>query len=195
MNHPDPLTGFFDAPADDVAPRLLGATLISRLGGRVTRGRIVEVEAYLGVGDPASHAFGGRRHRGNESLYRPPGTWYVYLSYGIHWCANLICGPEGSGGAVLLRALEPMGGFAAMRERRSGRAQAEWCSGPGKLCQAMGITRRLDGVAVAASRVSIELPPPTAPVSVAQGPRVGISKARDWPLRFWLEGTPWCSPG
>jgi DNA-3-methyladenine glycosylase len=173
MNHPDPLTGFFDAPADDVAPRLLGATLISRRGGRVTRGR----------------------HRGNESLYRPPGTWYVYLSYGIHWCANLICGPEGSGGAVLLRALEPMGGFAAMRERRSGRAQAEWCSGPGKLCQAMGITRRLDGVAVAASRVSIELPPPTAPVSVAQGPRVGISKARDWPLRFWLEGTPWCSPG
>jgi DNA-3-methyladenine glycosylase len=195
MSDRDPPAGFFDAPADVVAPRLLGATLVSRLGGRVTRGRIVEVEAYLGEHDPASHAFRARRHRGNESLYGPPGTWYVYLAYGIHWCANLVCGPAGYGGAVLLRALEPTGGFGVMEERRAGRMRGEWCSGPGKLCQAMGITRRLDGTVLAASRLGLELPPAGDRLPVACGPRVGISKARDWPLRFWLEGTTWRSRG
>lgn len=194
MTRPKRLDRFFDAPADDVAPRLLGATLVSRMGGRVTRGRIVEVEAYLGGSDPASHAYRGRRHRGNESLYGPPGTWYVYLSYGIHWCANLVCGPEGSGGAVLLRAIEPTGGLATMARRRGGREMREWCSGPGKLCAALGITRRLDGHFVMASPVRLDLSD-VRDAPLAHGPRVGISRAKEWPLRFWLEGTPWLSRG
>jgi DNA-3-methyladenine glycosylase len=194
MTKERPLDRFFDAPASDVAPRLLGATLVSRMGGRVTRGRIVEVEAYLGETDPASHAYRGRRHRGNESLYGPPGTWYVYLSYGIHWCANLVCGPEGSGGAVLLRAVEPTGGLATMARRRAGRAREEWCSGPGKLCAALGITRQLDGRLVMASSVWLDFST-AQEAPFARGPRVGITKAREWPLRFWLEGTPWRSKG
>jgi DNA-3-methyladenine glycosylase len=188
------LNRFFDAPANDVAPRLLGATLISRMGGRVTRGKIVEVEAYLGEKDPASHAFRGRRHRGNESLYGPPGTWYVYLSYGIHWCANLVCGPEGSGGAVLLRAVEPTGGFATMARRRVGRAREEWCSGPGKLCAALGITRQLDGLVIMDSAVRLDLST-TQDAPLVRGPRVGITRAKEWPLRFWLDGTLWRSQG
>ncbi len=194
MTKERPLDRFFDAPANDVAPRLLGATLVSRMGGRVTRGRIVEVEAYLGESDPASHAYRGRRHHGNESLYGPPGTWYVYLSYGIHWCANLVCGPRGSGGAVLLRAVEPTGGLATMAVRRAGRAREEWCSGPGKLCAALGITRQLDGREVMASAVRLDLSTAQG-APLARGPRVGITQAREWPLRFWLEGTPWRSKG
>jgi DNA-3-methyladenine glycosylase len=194
MSRGGPLARFFAASADVVAPRLLGATLISRAGRRETRGTIVEVEAYLGEEDPASHAYRGRRHRGNESLYGPPGTWYVYLSYGIHWCANLVCGPSEGGGAVLLRAVEPLGGLTTMERRRGGRPRQEWCNGPGKLCQAMGISRRIDGDLVWESKVAIELAGFRA-ARVAHGPRVGITKAREWPLRFWLEGTAWRSRG
>lgn len=194
MSRGGPLARFFEAPADVVAPRLLGATLISRAGRRETRGIIVEVEAYLGEEDPASHAYRGRRHRNNESLYGPPGTWYVYLSYGIHWCANLVCGPSGGGGAVLLRAVEPLGGLATMERRRGGRPRKEWCNGPGKLCEAMGITRRIDGNLLWESAVAIELAEFRVS-AVARGPRVGITKAREWPLRFWLDGTSWRSRG
>ena len=194
MSRAGPLARFLDASADVVAPRLLGATLISRIGRRETRGTIVEVEAYLGKEDPASHAYRGRRHRSNKSLYGPPGTWYVYRSYGIHWCANLVCGLSEGGGAVLLRAVEPLEGLATMERRRGGRPRREWCNGPGKLCQAMGITRRIDGDLVWESEVAIELAEFRA-ARVTQGPRVGITKAREWPLRFWLEGTAWRSRG
>lgn len=171
----------------------MGAIVVSTLGGRVTRGRIVETEAYLGQDDPASHGFKLRRHRGNEALYGRPGGWYVYLSYGIHWCANLVCGPEGRGGAVLLRAVEPVGGIAAMRQRRHGVADRELCNGPGKLCQALGIDRSLDGIPMAGSRVTLGLPIDPTREEIGVGVRIGITKAADWPLRFTLAGSRWLS--
>lgn len=149
-------------------------------------GVIVETEAYLGVDDPASHAWQGRRHPGNASIYGPPGTWYVYRSYGIHWCANLVTGPAGRGAAVLLRAVRLTGGLALARRRRGPAGLRRLSDGPGKLCQALGIDRAIDGV-----------PMQTSPVVVAPGevweagaievtPRIGISRATEWPLRFVL---------
>lgn len=184
---------FFDRPADEVAPGLLGAIVVSRLGGRLTRGRIVETEAYLGERDPASHGYRLRRNSGNESLYGAPGDWYVYLSYGIHWCANLVCGPKGRAGAVLLRALEPVGGIPVMRQRRNGMETRLLCNGPGKLCQALGIDRALDGHAMVRSAVKLERSAELLPGEIAAGPRVGITQAADWPLRFTLAGSQWLS--
>jgi DNA-3-methyladenine glycosylase len=182
---------FFQRPADVVARELLGTMLVSLVGGRRTAGRIVETEAYLGRDDPASHGYQDRRHAQNESLYGPPGTWYVYLSYGMHWCANLVCGPSGHASAVLLRALEPTEGLATMRRRRGGVADRQLCAGPGRLCQALGITRSLDGTPMRRSSVTV-LPADAAPAVVASA-RIGITKAADWPLRFVVGGSPWAS--
>ncbi len=136
---------FFDRDVVVVARELLGAIVVSRVGGERTVGRIVEAEAYLGREDPASHGYLDRRNERNVALFGPAGTWYVYRSYGMHWCTNLVCGPEGTAGAVLLRALEPLEGLEVMRRRRGGVDDRHLCSGPGKLCQALGITRALDG--------------------------------------------------
>ena len=114
---------FFARPANVVARELLGAIVESRAGGHVTAGRIVETEAYLGFDDPAAHGYLGRRNAQNESIFGPPGSWYVYLSYGVHWCANLVCAREGEAAAVLLRALEPTAGIDIMRKRRGRRAR------------------------------------------------------------------------
>jgi len=184
---------FFTRPADVVARELLGALVVSTLDGSRTEGRIVETEAYLGGDDPASHGYRNRRHARNEALFGPPGTWYVYLSYGMHWCANLVCGPAGHASAVLLRALEPVTGLETMRERRGGVADRQLCSGPGKLCQALGMTRDQDGALMRSSGVIVsphEGPDP--PVAIAT-PRIGITKAADWPLRFVIDGSPWTS--
>ena len=132
---------FFRRPAEIVAAELLGKVLISSVSGKVTGGIIVETEAYLGYDDPASHGYLHRRNARNAALFGPPGTWYVYLSYGMHWCANLVCQEEGLASAVLLRALEPVQGLEIMRQRRVGVTDRELCSGPGKLCQALAITR------------------------------------------------------
>jgi DNA-3-methyladenine glycosylase len=182
---------FFERPADAVARELLGTMVVSILGGRRTVGRIVETEAYLGRDDPASHGYRDRRHAQNESLYGPPGTWYVYLSYGMHWCANLVCGPLGHASAVLLRALEPVEGLPTMRRRRAGAPDRQLCSGPGRLCQALGITRSLDGSVMRRSGVTVCAA--TALPAVLASPRIGITKAADWPLRFVIEGSPWAS--
>jgi DNA-3-methyladenine glycosylase len=156
----------------------------SRLGGRLVEGIIVETEAYLGFGDPASHAYRGRLHAGNRNLYGPPGTWYVYRSYGIHWCANLVCrGPE-SGSAVLLRSVVPRKGIAVVRERRGQVDDALLANGPGKLTQALGITRELDGALMLRSPVRVYFPERKIPIPVEVTPRIGITKAVDWPLRF-----------
>lgn len=184
---------FFHRPVELVARELLGAVVVSRAGGRVTAGRIVETEAYLGRDDPASHAWQGRRHAGNRSIYGPPGTWYVYRSYGVHWCANLVCAPEGTGAAVLLRALEPLDGADVMRERRGHAREAALCSGPGKLCAALGIARVHDGLANAAGEVTVFRGKTTAGGDVLVTPRIGITKAADWPLRFVVAGSPWAS--
>lgn len=184
---------FFRRDTIDVARELLGARLVSSRRGVRTVGRIVEVEAYLGAEDPASHAYAYRRHRQNESLYGPIGSWYVYLSYGMHWCANLVAGPPGLGSAILIRALEPLEGLPAMRRRRGEVPDRALCSGPGRLTQAMGITRALDGHSM--PKAPIVIVPGEAPAeeSIATTPRIGLTKAADWPLRFAIRGSPWVS--
>jgi DNA-3-methyladenine glycosylase len=180
---------FFDRPADVVAPELLGALVVSRIGGTLTSARIVETEAYLGYRDPASHGYLHRRNERNVALFGPPGSWYVYLSYGVHWCANLVCEAEGTASAVLLRALEPVEGVRAMRRRRGRGDNRDLCSGPGKLCQALGITRgNLDGRMMPDASVVVEAPRVKLPFEVLTTPRIGITKAADWPLRFAVAG-------
>jgi DNA-3-methyladenine glycosylase len=184
---------FFRRPAEAVAADVLGAVVVSTVGDRMTTGRIVETEAYLGHDDPASHGYLHRRNARNEALFGPPGTWYVYLSYGMHWCANLVCQRTGLASAVLLRALEPLEGLDIMRRRRGRVADRDLCSGPGKLCQALGITRDLDGTKMATSSVIVHRARRGETLSVLAGPRIGITKAEDWPLRFVLAGSRWLS--
>lgn len=159
---------------------------MSNLGPVRLSGIISETEAYLGRDDPASHAYQGRRYEGNLHLYSPPGTWYVYRSYGIHWCANLVCGNPAPGGAVLLRGLLPLEGLTVMRRRRSGAPDHALTNGPGKLCQALGITRRLDGSLMWHSEVLVSGAAAPGLADIAVTPRIGISKATNWPLRFVL---------
>ena len=185
---------FFRRSADVVAADLLGMVVLSTIGGVTTAGRIVETEAYLGYRDPASHGYRFRRHAGNQSLYAPSGTWYVYRSYGVHWCANLVCSEEGGdGAAVLLRALEPLEGLPTMRRRRGTRVDTALCSGPGKLTQALGITRALDGQLMSSAPVTVESQTTLQPARIVVTPRIGITKAANWPLRFALEGSRWLS--
>jgi DNA-3-methyladenine glycosylase len=153
----------------------------------------VETEAYLGYDDPASHGYRHRRNARNGALFGPPGSWYVYLSYGMHWCANLVCQRVGLASAVLLRALEPLGGQETMSRRRGGVSDRELCSGPGKLCQALGISRDLDGLRMARSLVIVRPPERWEETRVAVTGRIGITKAADWPLRFHVAGSPWTS--
>ncbi len=184
-----------------VAPRLLGLVLVH--GARA--GRIVEVEAYRGAKDPASHAFRGRTAR-NATMFGRPGLLYVYFTYGMHFCCNVVCGPEGEPGAVLLRALEPVRGQASMRRARlagrktTGRmggraapADAELCRGPANLARALGLDRRSDGADLCTTGRGPRLVDDGESVdraAVAQGPRVGISVATEVPWRFWVTTSP-----
>lgn len=177
------------APAAEVAHELLGAVL--RRG--TVAGRIVEVEAYGGSDDPASHAHRGRTPR-NGAMFGPPGTLYVYRSYGIHWCANVVCGREGEGTAVLVRALAPLEGAEEMRRRRPrARRDRDLCSGPGKLAQALGLTGDDDGADLLAPGSPVRLEPAPGVVGadlVHRGPRIGITRATERPWRLWLAGDP-----
>ena len=185
---------FFDRPAEVVARDLLGTIVVSRIDGVRTAGILVETEAYLGYDDPASHGYRHRRHDRNAALFGPPGTWYVYLSYGMHWCANLVCEAEGRASAVLLRALEPIDGLETMRARRGNVPDHLLCAGPGRLCQALGVTRADDGRLMPRSPVTVEAPRAGGPVhEVASTPRIGITKAADWPLRFIVTGSRYVS--
>ena len=184
---------FFRRPAETVAADLLGAVLVSSIGNEKTEAIIVETEAYLGYDDPASHGYRHRRNARNAALFGPPGIWYVYLSYGMHWCANLVCQKAGLASAVLLRALEPVEGLDVMRRRRGGVPDRDLCSGPGKLCQALGIDRGLDGARMSRSPVIVRPPERDELPHVAATPRIGITKAVDWPLRFHVVGSPWLS--
>jgi len=172
-----------EAGAERAAQALLGATLRSRIGGARVAGRIVETEAYLADGDGASHSAPGRTAR-NASMFAGAGTAYVYLIYGMHHCFNVATGPEGRGEAVLVRALEPLEGLDAMRARRGARIRdRDLCRGPGRLAQALGIDRALDGAGLLARTGPLRLEPGAA-LAHARGPRVGITKAADLPLRF-----------
>jgi len=175
---------FFKRPAPEVARDLLGAVLVSRIGGREVSGRISEAEAYLGSEDPASHAWNGRRHAQNEGLYRPAGWWYVYLSYGVHWCANLVCTPAGLGSAVLLRAMIPTSGVEVIQRRRGDVHPRDLANGPGKLTVALGMTRSHDQQPMRISPVVVRAGDPAPDSEVQVTPRIGITKAVDWPLRF-----------
>jgi DNA-3-methyladenine glycosylase len=182
---------FFRRPADVVAHDLIGAVLVSTIRGVRTAGRIVEAEAYLGHQDPASHGYRNRRHAQNEGLYGPPGSWYVYLSYGVHWCANLVAGRTPNEGAVLIRALEPLEGLPAMRRRRGEVPDRVLAAGPGRLTQALGVRRWLDQLPMRATTVQVFAGEPLAPPVAT--PRIGITKAVEWPLRFVEGGTRWAS--
>ncbi|MDX2060272.1 MAG: DNA-3-methyladenine glycosylase [Gemmatimonadales bacterium] len=174
---------FFQRPAQLVARELVGALLVSTVDDRAVIGRIVETEAYLGRDDPASHAYRGRRYQGNAAIYGPAGSWYVYRSYGIHWCANLVTGQPEAGAAVLLRGVAIMTGLEVARSRRGPVADRRLADGPGKLCQAFGITREnLDGAGMRGAVVRVLEGEDPGPIEVT--PRIGITKAVDWPLRF-----------
>ena len=184
---------FFRRPTEVVAQDLLGMVVVSTVGDELTTARIVETEAYLGYDDPASHGYLHRRNARNQALFGPPGSWYVYLSYGMHWCANLVCQRAGLASAVLLRALEPLDGLDIMRRRRGPVPDRELCSGPGKLCQALGIMRDLDGRRMAESEVVVHRSRSNEENTIAVTSRIGITKAADWPLRFVVAGSPWLS--
>ena len=157
--------------------------IVSTIDDARVEAKIVETEAYLGHDDPASHAYRGRRHPGNAKIYSPPGTWYVYLSYGMHWCANIVTGPLGLGAAVLLRAVTVTKGLDVVKRRRGLVDPRQLTNGPGKLGSALGIDRGLDGLPMQGSRVVIHAARPRVR-SVITTPRIGITKAVDWPLRF-----------
>jgi DNA-3-methyladenine glycosylase len=191
--HPIP-AAFFDRPAESVARDLLGGVLISTIGGEETVGRIVEAEAYIGPHDPASHAAEriGRTAR-NASMFGPPGIAYVYRIYGLHWCLNVVTGPEGYPAAVLIRALEPLAGIETMRRRRRLRSDRELTSGPARLAEALGITGALDGHPLQEPPLVLAAGEPVPDEAVAVGPRIGVTRAQDWPLRFYVRGNPWVS--
>jgi len=216
---------FFDRPATEVAPDLLGSILWHASPAGLVAARLVEVEAYRGAIDPASHAFRGRTAR-NAVMFGPPGHAYVYFSYGMHYCVNLVCEPAGRGEAVLIRAGAVVAGAELARRRRYGLPDAvadpadgvgtadrsgdpgsrrggrvrsrdlDLARGPGRLCQALGIDRSLDGADACASRCPLGISPPgaadrpldAAAITIATGPRVGISRAADRPWRYWLAG-------
>jgi DNA-3-methyladenine glycosylase len=176
---------FFDRSVHDVAPDLIGATLLVNGVG----GIIVEVEAYHHT-EPAAHSFNGPTPR-NMVMFGPPGFSYVYRSYGIHWCVNFVCEKAGSASAVLIRALEPTHGLAAMRRRRGLEDERSLCSGPGKLCEALGIT-------IQTSELPLDQPPfalhaRIGKSDVAAGVRIGITKATDLPWRYGLKGSKFLS--
>lgn len=188
---------FFSRAVEVVARDLLGRALVFEPEeGRRLALRIVETEAYLGARDRASHAWNGRRTERNRSLYEPPGTAYVYFIYGMHFCLNVVAGTENAGGAVLFRAGEPLQGAEAMAANRGLDRlprPGDLAGGPGKLCRAMGLDRRHDGLILTGGALFLAAGRPVSEDDVAVGPRVGIDYAEeavDWPLRFAIRGNP-----
>jgi DNA-3-methyladenine glycosylase len=189
---------WYARPAATVARDLLGTVLVSTLGGVRTAGLIVETEAYTGPDDPASHAASriGRTAR-NESMFGAPGIAYVYRIYGVHWCLNIVTDRAEFPAAVLVRAIKPVYGMAAMRLRRSRGQQrlpdTALAGGPGRLAAALGITGTLDGHPLDRTPLWVTSGEPIDDSRVRAGPRIGITRAADWPLRFWIAGSAWVS--
>lgn len=193
---PDPELpgGFLARPADAVAPDLLGCRLVSTVEGERTVGVVVEAEAYVGSRDPACHAAEriGRTRR-NRSMFGPPGLAYVYFIYGMHWCLNVVTAREGDPQAVLVRALEPLEGRGVMARRRG--RETDLTSGPARLCQALGVDGELDGHSLDSPPLRLLPGWSVDEARIRRSPRVGVTAARDWPLRFFLHGNRHVSGG
>jgi DNA-3-methyladenine glycosylase len=183
---------FYLRPARTVARDLLGCVLVSRRARAVTAGRIVETEAYLGPEDAASHA--AFRPGSHALFYGDGGHAYVFVNYGIHYCLNAITGRRGAPGCVLIRALEPVDGLAAMARRRGvPRGSSRLASGPGNLTRALGITLRDNGLDLTTGALTIEPAGRAGDFRIAAGPRIGITRSMDLPLRFWIAGNRYVS--
>jgi DNA-3-methyladenine glycosylase len=189
---------WFARPAEEVARGLLGATIVSWIDDRETAGRIVEAEAYIGPHDPASHAAEriGRTAR-NDAMFGRPGTAYVYRIYGVHWCLNVVTDKPGFPAAVLIRALEPLRGLDVMRARRFAGQKSlldrSLASGPGRLAAAIGIRGEHDGHRLDRPPVWLEAGDRPPADRIRSGPRIGVTRAADWPLRYWIDDSPWVS--
>jgi DNA-3-methyladenine glycosylase len=177
-----------------LAKALLGQILVRKLpDGRELAGKIVEVEAYLGVEDRAAHSFGGRRTKRNESMWGEAGHAYVYFTYGMHWCVNVVADRPEVPTACLIRALEPLAGTDEMKKRRGRERDFDLCSGPAKLTQALGIDRALDGADLVEGSELFIVRGPRPRELLGRSPRIGVGYAKEWarrPLRFFLEGNP-----
>jgi DNA-3-methyladenine glycosylase len=185
---------FYNRDPALVARELIGMHLVVREhDGVALRARIVETEAYLGPHDPACHAVAGRTPR-TEHLHGPPGMAYVYRIYGMHWCLNAVTLPDGIGSAVLLRAVEPLDGLPRLQRRRAAaRRERDLTNGPGKLCAAYGITGAIDGTSLQRGPVRIVQGTAVDDAAVLVSPRIGITRAADWPLRFFVAGSRFVS--
>jgi DNA-3-methyladenine glycosylase len=186
-------TRFYDRATELVARDLLGAVLQCPTPAGITRGRIVETEAYLGPDDPACHAAGGLTAR-TQHLFGPPGISYVYLIYGMYWCFNAVTRERGHGAAVLVRAVHPIGGIDLMRRRRPRVTQdRDLTNGPGKLCMAMGIVGSMSGASLREGAIVIHAGEPVPDEDVVVTPRIGITQAAEWPLRYFVRDDPFVS--
>ncbi|HEX5970982.1 MAG TPA: DNA-3-methyladenine glycosylase [Gemmatimonadaceae bacterium] len=184
---------FYDRPTELVARDLLGAVLECAAPDGVTRGRIVETEAYTGPEDPACHAAAGLTRR-TRHLFGPPGVAYVYLIYGMYWCFNAVTREVGHGAAVLVRAVAPLDGIELMRARRPKVTRdRDLTNGPGKLCLAMGIDGAMDGTSLRDGPITIRAGEPVPDDDVVVTPRIGIVKAAEWPLRYFVRDDPFVS--
>lgn len=183
---------FYARSTEAVARDLLGCLLEHRTPTGMTRGRIVEVEAYLGPDDPACHSARGWSER-TRHLHGPPGRAYVYRIYGLHWCVNAVTREVGHGAAVLLRAVEPIDGLDVMRARRGAVPDRQLARGPGNLCQAFGITGAEDGISLSRGPLRILRGDPVSDADVLWTPRIGITQAAEWPLRVLVRESPWVS--
>jgi len=178
---------FYDRDTEVVARELLGAVLVCRTEDGTASGIIVETEAYIGEEDPACHAAVGRTRR-TEPLYGRPGLSYVYFIYGVHWCFNAVTRAEGLPSAVLVRALEPLDGIDLMRARRGPRiSDVNLTNGPGKLCAALGIDRRLNALSLQTGPLVIRAGDRVPASQIVTTARIGITRAADWPLRYYIK--------
>lgn len=185
---------FFEKDTPTIAKNILGMVLETNFTEGKTSGRIVETEAYLGFDDPASHAFNGQTLR-NSAMFGPPGSFYIYFTYGMYYCMNIVTAPKGKAEAVLIRAVEPLSGIEIMKKRRGKDTLLQLTNGPAKLVQALGITKDLNGRDIKKGPVLL-LADPNFKIldeTICTSERIGISKARDLPLRFYINKNPFVS--
>lgn len=183
---------FLDDPSDEVAQRLLGCEFVRRFDdGRVARVRIVETEAY-DQADMASHSYRGRTPR-NDVMFGPYGRLYVYFTYGMHYCMNVVTGRAGHGAGVLIRAVEPLDGVGVLQENRGGKTGVELTNGPAKATQALAINKQWGGHDLRAEPLQLIIRPPLKQTQIVQTTRVGITQAKDVPWRFYIAGNPYVS--